>query len=69
MIKKYLLSLIIVGFQFTLNAQEVEMADQMRGNGKIYVVVAVLVTILAGLVGYIFYLDRKVSKIENRIEE
>ena len=41
-----------------------EMADTMRSNGKIYVVVAVCLTILAGLFIYVFGIDRKISRIE-----
>lgn len=49
--------------------QEVEMADTMRSEGKIYVVVAILLLILIGLVGYLVQLDRKVSKLEKRLSE
>ncbi|MFD2717986.1 CcmD family protein [Hymenobacter monticola] len=42
----------------------VDMADTLRQNGKIYVVVAVVVIIVAGLLVYLFSLDRKVSKLE-----
>lgn len=38
--------------------------DVMRGNGKIYVVVAVCLTILIGLFAYVFVLDRKISRLE-----
>ena len=41
-----------------------EMADVMRSNGKIYVVVAVCLTILMGLFIYVFLLDRKISRLE-----
>lgn len=41
-----------------------EMADAMRAEGKIYVVVLVLATIFAGIVAYLVYLDRRISKIE-----
>ncbi len=41
-----------------------DMADLMRSNGKIYVVVAVCLTILIGLFGYVFLLDRKISRFE-----
>ncbi len=44
--------------------QSAEMADAMRSSGKIYVVVAVVVTILLGLFVYLFGLDRKISKME-----
>jgi CcmD family protein len=36
----------------------------MRGNGKIYVVVAVLVTIFIGIILYLIRLDRKITKLE-----
>ena len=45
-------------------AKEVQMADTMRSNGKIYIVVAVCLTILIGLFLYVFSLDRKLSKLE-----
>jgi CcmD family protein len=41
-----------------------EMADVMRSNGKIYVVVAVCLTILIGLFIYVFLLDRKIKRLE-----
>jgi hypothetical protein len=47
-----------------VNAQDVTMADIMKENGKIYVVIAVMLTILAGLVLYLVRLDRKISKLE-----
>lgn len=44
--------------------KEVEMADTMRSNGRIYVVVAVMLTILIGLILYVVRLDKKISKLE-----
>jgi NADH:ubiquinone oxidoreductase subunit 6 (subunit J) len=41
-----------------------ELNDIMRSSGKIYVVVAVCLTILIGLFIYVFLIDRKISKIE-----
>lgn len=50
---------------FTSFAQDkVEMADTMRSNGKIYVVVAVCLVILIGLFIYVSRIDRKVSRFE-----
>ena len=43
---------------------KVEMADVMRENGRIYVVVAVLLTILAGIILYLIRIDRKISRLE-----
>jgi hypothetical protein len=41
-----------------------EIDDVMKANGKIYVVIAVMLTILAGLILYLVRLDRKISKLE-----
>ncbi len=59
--------LLIVGvllFVSNTHAQEPEMADKLRADGKIYVVVVVLATIFAGIFGYLVYIDRKMTKIE-----
>ena len=51
----------------TAAAQEnssVAMADTMRSNGKIYVVVAVILTIFAGIIIYLVRLDRKMTRLE-----
>ena len=53
---------------FTLLAQP-EMADGMRSEGKIYVVVAIIVVILVGVLVYLFALDRKLTKLENRFRD
>jgi CcmD family protein len=42
----------------------VEMADQMRAEGKIYVVVAVVLIIFIGMILYLISLDRKITKLE-----
>ena len=36
----------------------------MRSNGRIYVVVAVIVTILAGLILYLIRLNRRIGRPE-----
>jgi hypothetical protein len=66
MIKKWLLAFFLLFPAVLLVAQErnVEMADTFRSNGKIYVVVAVILTILAGIVIYLIRLDRKISRLE-----
>lgn len=45
----------------------VEMADVMRQNGKIYVVVGVILLIFSGLLIYIIRIDRKVSVLEKEL--
>jgi len=42
------------------------MADQMRSDGRIYVVIAVLLTILAGLVLYLVRLEKKIKTLEKK---
>lgn len=45
------------------------MADTMRSNGKIYVVLGVVLIVLAGLLGYLFFMDKKVTNLEKKIED
>ncbi len=52
----------------TAQTDQVEMADTLRANGKIYNVVLVLSSIFLGLAAYLFYIDRKVKKIEDQIK-
>jgi CcmD family protein len=67
------LTSIIVFFGSFLISQiataQPEMADTMRSEGKIYVVVAILLIIFAGLVIYLVMLDRKVTRIEKKLPE
>lgn len=61
------LLLILVAFGQDTTQQVVpEVATGMRADGKIYVVVAVVVTILLGLFAYVIRLDRKISKLEKQ---
>jgi len=65
---KNLLGLVLGVLWITLSSfqgETVEMADGLRSNGLIYVLVLIIVIILAGLFIYLFSLDRKISKIEN----
>ncbi len=48
----------------TVIADSVEMADLMRSNGKIYVVVAVIAIIFIGLMAYLYRIDQRVKKLE-----
>tara|TARA_B110000444_G_scaffold54692_1_gene50876 strand:- start:1893 stop:2051 length:159 start_codon:yes stop_codon:yes gene_type:complete len=45
-------------------ADNTEMADIMRSNGKIYVVVAVIAIIFIGLMAYLYHIDQRVKKLE-----
>ena len=57
-----LLSAIVIHAQD--GAAKTYFGETMRSNGRIYVVIAVILTILTGLILYIVRLDRKMSKME-----
>lgn len=67
MFRKYLLALVsILLLNSPLMAQEVEMAERFRGEGKIYVVVGVMLVLLIGLFAYLWRIDRNVKKLEEK---
>ena len=67
-VKKIISVLVLAIVSMGVQAQSAtaEPVDTMRSNGKIYVVVAVVVTILLGLFLYVINLDRKISKLEKK---
>ena len=66
--KKIISFLVLLLTSFNLFAQEeVQMADQMHADGKIWVVVAVIATVFIGIITYLVLLDRKISKIEKSL--
>jgi CcmD family protein len=64
MIKQLTATIFLMLITATYAGAQTEMADTMRANGKIYVVVVVLGTIFAGIFGYLVYLDRKITRLE-----
>ena len=62
---------MMVTLQLFAQDNGVEMADSLRSNGKIYVVVICIVIILVGLLAYLFSIDKRLKKIEkeNYIEK
>ncbi len=46
---------------------DIEMADVMRSNGKIYVVVAVAAIVMFGILVYLVMIDRKLSRLESKV--
>ena len=65
-IKSILLLFLFCFISINLLAQDENggMASLMRSNGRRYVVVAVVLLILAGLILYLVRLDKKISKLE-----
>jgi len=60
-----LFSLIIAcSYAQQMDYSKEEPTDLMNSNGKIFVVMAVVVVIVIGLFIYLINLDRKISKIE-----
>ncbi len=47
----------------------VEMADTMRADGKIRVVIGVVAIIFIGIVVYLIRLEMRMKRIEKRIQE
>jgi hypothetical protein len=47
----------------------VEMADKMRAEGKIYVVVGIIGIVLGGILVYVIYTDRKISNLERQFKD
>ncbi|MFD2936342.1 CcmD family protein [Spirosoma flavum] len=50
-------------------ADGIEMADRLRADGKIWVVVAVIAVVFAGIIIYLIRLDRQIGKLEKEIKE
>lgn len=63
-----LVMLLSLSQQVLAQGSEVVMADAMRSSGKIYVVVAVMLIILLGMIAYIVKLDQKISRFEQEFE-
>lgn len=53
-------------FAQSMNNQAEDPTDFMRSEGKLYVVMAVVVTIVFGIFIYLVNLDRKISKLEKK---
>ncbi len=62
-----LLTVAILAFAPSAFAQTQE-PDFMRSLGKIYVVIAVIVAIFIGIVIFLIYLDRRLTKLEDTQE-
>ena len=64
---KIVFALMFLVVSRTAYGQNAEMADAFRAEGKIYVVVAIILIVLTGLILYLFLLDRKMDKLERMI--
>lgn len=69
--KNSMLTLLLTMWATTLTVAQsaADSPDFLRSVGKIYVVVGVIVAIFVGIVAYLFYLDRKVTRLEREYPE
>lgn len=63
-----LLSYFLIVQILPLAAQSAD-TDFMRSRGKIFVVVAVIVAVFIGIVLFMVFLERRLTKLENQINE
>lgn len=62
-----LFNLIVSSFEsFSQSAEQVEMADILRQDGKIYTVVFGLVIILTAMIILLIRVDRKIFRLERQ---
>ena len=64
-----LLILLVSSFSGIAQQADIEMADQVRADGKIYVVISVVLLILVGLFIYLFNLGKKITQLEKEISK
>jgi uncharacterized integral membrane protein len=63
--KKIFTAVLLLCLTIVANAQDgTKQVDFMRSNGRIYVVIAVMLTILAGIILYLVRLEKKLKKLE-----
>ncbi|MFN3951185.1 MAG: CcmD family protein [Thermaurantimonas sp.] len=60
-----LVCLLLMASLLPAQSTDPEMADAFRAEGKIYVVVAVCLIVLFGLIAYLTGIDRRLKKLED----
>ncbi len=65
--KSAILVLLFAGIWNTMNAQPVTVADKLMESNKLYAVIAVLGIILLGIFLFLFYLERKIKRLEDEV--
>lgn len=70
MMKRLMITSLLTLPSLWLRAQNIEnnspdMADGLRSQGLIWIVVGVIFIIVAGLLAYLWRLDKKISRLEN----
>ncbi|HKZ67509.1 MAG TPA: hypothetical protein VJ111_14180 [Chitinophagaceae bacterium] len=60
----FILMLVTIFVQAQEETAKTGFGETMRSSGRIYVVIAVILTILIGLILYLVRLDKKIRKLE-----
>ena len=67
---KLLFLLFFLSLQLIARSQsQIEMADDFRGEGKIYVVIMVVLLLLGGIFFTLFRFGRRLSQLEKQMRE
>lgn len=61
--------LVITLLAPVISGAQVEMADNFRGEGKIYVVIVIILLLLTGFFYLLFKLDKKSKRLEKEITQ
>lgn len=70
--KKFLLTLSLVCSILILHAQQTadeKAADFLRKSDNLYVVISILITIFTGIIVFLIFQERKISKLEKQLKE
>lgn len=65
--KRFLLLILSLLASFT-KAQEAQMADTFRSEGKIYVVITVLAIVFVCVLAILIYMERRLTRLEKEIK-
>jgi len=64
-----LLLTLLTTLPILAQGSDIEMADRLREDGKIWVVVGVIVLIFIGITVYLVLTDRKISRLEKQLKQ
>lgn len=59
---------LLTALQGFAQGSGIEMADRLREDGKIWVVVGVVLLIFTGVIIYLVRIDRKISRLEKQVK-
>lgn len=63
-VRFWVLALLLFPLNLLAQNQPAAMADKFRADGKIYIVILVIITIFIGIIVYLFSLERKIKRLE-----